>query len=83
MSDGLRVVCAKIALVRRYLAQFKALFRRVIYQRLEMVVVMRVRVADFNARDNIRFDTAHQVQFEPHRLESRHDCAIHPCAKSS
>src|SRR5215813_12702503 len=35
-----------------------------VYQRLKVVVVVRVSVAHFNARDDVRLCTAHQVQFE-------------------
>ena len=71
--DDLKVVFRQVGFVGADFLHHEASARR-FDERLEVVSVVRVTLRDFNRRDDVRLDAAHQVNLDPIAL--RHDFRI-------
>ncbi len=65
LECGEHVRRAETALISRYFFHLKATVRRAVYKPLKERINDVHNVADCDARDDVRFDTYHQVKFKP------------------
>ena len=64
-QSRLEIRVAEISLIAAYLFHLKAAQRGLINERLEVRVIVRVRLADFNARHDVGLDAAYEMHLNP------------------